>query len=257
MPLSRSLPVLWICICALLACSSSGGSPGVRLDTGNGGADPGAPADPGGVTADRGPQGGTDPGAGADPGPPPDVEPVVCPDDQLPPGEGAIWPFLPITTPGGTFSCTRCPTGLQNLKGDWRLFDGDDPTLPAATERFDIFHFDGNTWTEVLYGVDSTFSATPIKAVIRGYFFCPSKAELPSARRVFVIQSAAPDGAFGNHAGDTFACDLLFNADERSQDFLLLCDFDWDGKTDSQAPYCKDGGTFRNKTCVVPNPDDF
>ena len=88
---------------------------------------------------------------------------------------------------------------------------------------------------------------------MHGYYFCPSKAEYASLRKIFVVLSVDPPGAFGNKAGDSWPCDIL-EAGDVSNSFLLWCDFDWDGTTPlrDQFQYCRENETYEGVLCDIP-----
>jgi hypothetical protein len=51
---------------------------------------------------------------------------------------------------------------------------------------------------------------------------------LEDNRVLVLVESVTPAGAFGNHAGDAYPCDVLTEVNGRSRRILLVCFFDWD-----------------------------
>jgi hypothetical protein len=242
---------------ALVACSSDNGSKVLGgADTGTGAADGATdgPATDGVVINDRGlispDASGIKPGTSF-----PQIpagESVECnvPAEQKHLGEGRAYPVTGLNAPGADFTCTTCPKGLDWLNGRWMFFEN----VPGDAPFVEIFEFDGNTFTNVIVGEDKDLAPGKVTTMtMHGYYFCPSKAEYASLRKVFVVLAVDPPGAFGNKAGDNWPCDIL-EAGDVSNSFLLWCDFDWDGTTPmrDQYQYCRENEMYDGVACDIP-----
>ena len=109
----------------------------------------------------------------------------------------------------------RCPKGKDTLQGKWR-FIGKSRT-PDFRDELDVR---GTHFVERLSGRPD---GKPLKARLEGEIRC-----LFSNRVLVMVDKAQPEGAFGNHAGDAFPCDVLGAMDGSHDRFLLLCFFDFD-----------------------------
>lgn len=147
-----------------------------------------------------------------------------------------------------TFTCNACPTGDPEIQGSWRLVDGetDDPSVPFSDGAKEVIQFDGNTFTDHLHQPDHDVMTDQTTS---GWYFCADKAELPSKHHVFVLQSAAPDGAFNNHAGDAFGADVLM----AGPNILVLDMYDGiAGNNLGPYHYCRIGSTVNGNACTDP-----
>ncbi|MBR57840.1 MAG: hypothetical protein CMH54_07250 [Myxococcales bacterium] len=186
----------------------------------------------------------------------PSGEPVVCPGETVPGTGGLQYPFTGVVSGEVGFSCTRCPTGKNELQGTWVFFN----ERPSNTISKEVIRFDGNTYVETISAVDSVLSPNEeMTAVLKGYYFCPMDSEMPPmldhTQTVFVITSVEPiDGAFGNHVGDVYGCYTWFSADGNTGNMLLWCDFEWTGNPapQDQRTYCRVGTTIEGEECVLP-----
>lgn len=242
---------------ALTACSTDNGSKvlgGTDSDTGAG-EGTGADTDKGGVGVnDRGliPPDATGIGPQTDFPPLPAGKSVECavPAEQMHLGEGKEYPFTGLDTAGSDFTCTTCAKGLKWLNGRWMFFEN----TPGDAPFVETFSFDGNLFTNVIAGEDKQLKPGEITTMtMHGYYFCPSKAEYASLRKIFVVLEVDPPGAFGNKAGDSWPCDIL-EAGDVSNSFLLWCDFNWDGTTPlkDQFQYCRENESYDGVPCTIP-----
>lgn len=189
---------------------------------------------------------------------PPAGNSVVC-NKTLDQTDGHSYPFQGIVANGKTFTCTACPTGFNKLNGQWLWFaeneDG-DITLDLKSAGYDmssdLLTFNGNTFVEVITGVDSA-SGQEVTQTIEGYFVCPTPEEMPSLQFLWVITKATPEGAFGNKSGDIYPYAQL-DSTGGVNDMMLWFDYDWSGSPApfQQAKYCRKGQTFYGVSCEVP-----
>ncbi|GMV42795.1 MAG: hypothetical protein AMXMBFR64_45110 [Myxococcales bacterium] len=109
----------------------------------------------------------------------------------------------------------ECPNGLPGLVGTWR-FIGE-----SKAEAFqDEIAFHGPDFTEWMSEGPANARR---KAILEGRYTCIYKN-----RVLFELKRVEPDGAFDNHAGDTWACDVLSPAaPDGPAKLLLVCFFDW------------------------------
>jgi hypothetical protein len=166
---------------------------------------------------------------------------------------GPSVPWTGFTFDGTTFTCNRCPGGDQLLQGKWRaIFDVDDPNAPYGPDPTfkETLEFDGNTFRNVLHGVDLGGTVT---ATIEGWFFCSSKPESVNETKFFVLTKVAPEGAFGWESGHVFTADTLMSDPHN----MLLGWYDgvvtsagsgWAGT----APYCRIGQEANGILCEDP-----
>ncbi len=109
----------------------------------------------------------------------------------------------------------RCPQGKASLQGSWR-FIGKSRT-PGFRDELDVH---GTHFVERLSGRPD---GKPLTARLEGEIRC-----LFSNRVLVMVDKVEPEGAFDNHAGDAFPCDVLGAMDGSRDRFLLLCFFDFD-----------------------------
>lgn len=109
-----------------------------------------------------------------------------------------------------------CPEGIGFLQDTWR-FVGESRT-PDFTDELAI---SGTRFTEHLSGRPDGLQV--VQATLEGEMRC-----LEDNRVLVLVESVSPDGAFGNHAGDAYPCDVLTEVSGRSRRILLVCFFDWD-----------------------------
>lgn len=176
---------------------------------------------------------------------------LVCEGEAGPSGNTEYCPFTGHTNSlGNDFTCTTCPQGIDWLSGTWMFFQN----VPGDAPFLDVLTVEGNHFTETIIGEDKILSpGKETTAILKGYYFCPSKAEYTSLRKIFVIESVEPeDGLFGNHAGDSYPCDVLGNGAASS--FLLWCDYGWTGSPplNTQYEYCRKGSQIEGANCVIP-----
>lgn len=154
-------------------------------------------------------------------------------------------------------TCNSCRGGYPNIVGKWRYVDGktEDPRVPLkstdGTPYAETLEFDGNTWTNTIAGVDL---GKPVTATISGWFFCSDVAELAGAPGVFVQQTVAPEGAFGNKSDTAWRADILTNGTDR----ILLGDVGFDSLTKAgtaDLPYCRIGSVVDVEGTKVPCTD--
>ena len=126
---------------------------------------------------------------------------------------------------------------------------------PGDAPFLDILTFEGNRFTEVIKGEDPVLApGEQIVSTIKGYYFCPNDQELPSSeQRILVIESVEPtNGAFGNSAGDSFACNIW--GDSGVPSMLLWCDYEWTNNPplSTQFEYCREGKVVNGVQCTIP-----
>jgi len=177
---------------------------------------------------------------------------LVCEGSPGPASNSDSCPFVGHTNKeGDSFSCTTCPDGISWLSGTWMFFQNQ----PGDAPFLDVLEVNGNHFKETIIGEDKILApGQETTAILKGYFFCPKKEEFTSLRKILVIESVEPsDGLFGNHAGDSFPCDVLGNGSGKS--FLLWCDYDWTGSPplNTQYEYCRDGATVEGAVCEIPS----
>jgi hypothetical protein len=189
---------------------------------------------------------------------PPTGEAVVC-DTVLDSTDGHTYPFQGLTSHGKTITCTACPTGFNKLNDEWLWFAEDEDgnlTLDLKAAGYDMtsdeLTFNGNTFVEVITGVDSG-SGQQVTQRIEGYFVCPTPEEMPSLQFIWVITKADPEGAFGNKAGDSYPYAQL-DSTAGVNDMMLWFDYDWSGSPApfQQAKYCRRGESFSGVMCEIP-----
>lgn len=187
-----------------------------------------------------------------------------CPDASPPTGKTNV-PVNNVTvTQSGqswTFTCSMCPGGYNWLSGRFKYYENDDPDQPTPSSYRESLTFDGNTFENVLEGVDSGTSQS-VKATAKGYFFCPSSIELTNMAApgyfnvVLVYDSVQPEGAFGINAGDKDLCFVGYSIDPVGgfSDILIKCNTDWstNGTTETEAQYCKVNSQTLGKLCKDP-----
>ncbi len=107
-----------------------------------------------------------------------------------------------------------CARGKQDLEGDWR-FVGESKT-PNYTDNLQIR---GSRFIERISGnPDGKYLSATLEGDIRCVF----------KNRVLVqIDKVTPEGAYGNHSGDLYPCDVLSDMDRDTDRMLLICYFDW------------------------------
>lgn len=151
---------------------------------------------------------------------PPTAKPEAAPVDKSAATDGVPGKGLPPDEARALYAKlakekNQCPNGLPGLVGTWR-FIGE-----SKAEGFqDQIAFHGPDFTEWM-------SEGPAdnrrKAILDGRYSCIYKN-----RALFELKRVEPDGAFDNHAGDTWACDVLSPAvPEGASKLLLVCFFDW------------------------------
>jgi hypothetical protein len=108
----------------------------------------------------------------------------------------------------------RCPEGFPLLQGQWH-FIGQTRT-PEFEDQLTVT---GTTFKEVMQGRPDGQLAT---AMLTGEIRCLAKN-----RVLWSVTAVEPEGAFDNHSGDAFPCDVLSGLND-SDHVLLICFFDWD-----------------------------
>ncbi len=111
-----------------------------------------------------------------------------------------------------------CSGGYKGLDGNWR-FVGETRT-PNYTGTLSV---SGTRYKETLSGnPDGRYLSAEIEGEIRCLF----------KNRVLVqIDKVTPNGAYGNHSGDLYPCDLLSDMDPKTDRMLMICYFEWDLST--------------------------
>jgi len=109
-----------------------------------------------------------------------------------------------------------CPEGVAFLQDTWR-FVGESRT-PDFVDEWAI---QGTRFTERLSGRPD--GGERLEATLEGEIRC-----LEDNRVLVRVDSVTPDGAFGNHAGDAYPCDVLTEVSGRSRRVLMVCFFGWD-----------------------------
>ncbi len=111
-----------------------------------------------------------------------------------------------------------CTKGYRGLDGEWK-FVGQSKTPNYS----DTLVINGTRFKETLSGnPDGKYLAAEIEGEIRCVF----------KNRVLVqIDKVTPNGAYGNHSGDLYPCDLLSDMDDKHERMLMICYFDWDLRT--------------------------
>ncbi|MFO0751133.1 MAG: hypothetical protein U1F43_36490 [Myxococcota bacterium] len=111
-----------------------------------------------------------------------------------------------------------CSKGYKDLPGTWK-FVGQSKTPNYA----DTLTIDGTRFKEVISGnPDGKY----LSAELGGEMRCVFKN-----RMLVQIDKVEPDGAYGNHVGDLYPCDLLHDMDDKVDRMLMICYFDWDLRT--------------------------
>lgn len=163
------------------------------------------PADDGGAAGPA--KGATDSAPTTDP-----VKPAVGPEVPgvgLPPDQArALYEKLAAEK-------NQCPNGLPGLAGTWR-FIGE-----SKAEAFeDTIAFQGPDFSEWMAEGKGDKRH---KAIVTGRYACIHKNRI-----LLQLARVDPDGAFDNHAGDAWACDVLSPIERGdSPRLLLVCFFDW------------------------------
>lgn len=117
-----------------------------------------------------------------------------------------------------------CSMGFSKLPGTWR-FVGETKT-PNYSDNLVVT---GTRFKETLAGnPDGRYLSAEIDGEIRCVF----------KNRVLVqIDKVVPEGAYGNHSGDSYPCDLLSDMDPAVDRMLMICYFDWDLRTAAGLEY--------------------
>lgn len=108
-----------------------------------------------------------------------------------------------------------CPNGLPGLAGTWR-FIGESKAVAFEDE----IAFAGPDFTEWM--AEGKEDARR-KAIVSGRYSCIHRNRL-----LFQLKRVEPDGAFDNHSGDAYVCDVLSPIEqEGARRLLMVCFFDW------------------------------
>lgn len=108
-----------------------------------------------------------------------------------------------------------CPRGYDDIQGKWR-FIGDSRT----PELKDELHVTGTKFVEFISGKpDGVETTSRVDGEIRCLF---------KNRVLWMIDRVEPEGAFDNHSGDFFPCDVLNSMEHMQDQIMFICFFDWD-----------------------------
>lgn len=108
-----------------------------------------------------------------------------------------------------------CSQGKRDLEGDWR-FVGESRT-PNYTDNLSIR---GTRFTERISGnPDGKYLTATLEGDIRCLF---------KNRVLIQVDKVSPEGAYSNHSGDFYPCDVLSDMTRDVDRMLLICYFDWD-----------------------------
>lgn len=166
---------------------------------------------------------------------------------------GSTYPWGGLSAGGSSYTCNKCPSGLQDFQGSFRAHGyAEDETTPdydkgnsAATGDAEILFIDGNTWYSKLYLKDGDITEEK-----RGYFFCSQQPEHPNEHLFWVITEVVDDGGSGLEAGDVLRTDVILS---QGTDRKLIYWFrDLTGQLYDQFGYCKIGTQAEGKTCNNP-----
>lgn len=117
-----------------------------------------------------------------------------------------------------------CSKGYATLDGEWR-FVGKTKT-PNYSESMTI------RGTQLSQKLSGEPDGKRVEATLGGEIRCVFK------NRVLVqLDKVEPEGAYGNHAGDIYPCDLLGDMDDKVERILMICYFDWDLRTAAGLEY--------------------
>lgn len=161
---------------------------------------------------------------------------------------GAKRPWQGYSADGQTFTCNACRGGYPNLVGTWRFmdFDTESPATPLQNNYRETLQFDGNVWKNRLAEGEGAAQAD---GTLTGWYFCTDGAEMKSQDAVFHIDSAVPDGAFGNFAGSAFRASVKTNG---SNLIALGISQGITGKWLGEYLYCRVGSTIAGQPCLDP-----
>lgn len=117
-----------------------------------------------------------------------------------------------------------CSKGFKNLDGTWK-FVGETRT-PKYSGTLIV---KGTRFKEIMTGEpDGKYLAAELEGEVRCVF---------KNRVLIQVDTVKPDGAYGNHAGDIYPCDLLSDMDPKVDRMLMICYFDWDLRTAAGLEY--------------------
>ncbi len=163
---------------------------------------------------------------------------------------GASYPWGGLTAAGTSYTCNKCPSGLQDFQGMFRAhgFAADETTpdydkgADASSDDAELLYIDGNTFYFKLY--DKQTNTTD---EARGWFFCSQKPENNGEHLFWVVT----DGIQGApQDGDINRTDVILS---QGADRKLISYFDeLTGQTNVQIGYCKIGTSSGGKTCNNP-----
>jgi hypothetical protein len=166
---------------------------------------------------------------------------------------GAKYPWGGLTAGSTSFTCNKCPGGLQDFQGSFRAHGyAADETTPdydkgnnAATGDAEVLLIDGNTWYSKFYDKQSDTTQET-----RGFFMCSQQPEHPNEHLFWVVTEVVDDGGSGLEAGDVLRTDVILSqgADRK----LIYWMDDLVGQTYVQIGYCKIGTESGGKTCNDP-----
>ncbi|TNF31999.1 MAG: hypothetical protein EP329_11470 [Deltaproteobacteria bacterium] len=111
-----------------------------------------------------------------------------------------------------------CSGAFKHLDGTWR-FIGQSRT-PNHT---DVLTIQGTKFTEKLTGDPD---GKHLEADLSGEIRCLFKN-----RVLMMIDKVVPEGAYENHSGDQYPCDVLGDIAMTGNKMLLICYYDWDLRT--------------------------
>ncbi|MSP93397.1 MAG: hypothetical protein EXR79_16655 [Myxococcales bacterium] len=162
-------------------------------------------------------------------------------------------PWSAFTSEGKTFQCNVCRGGYPNIQGAWRFIDfaTEDPSTPLKDGYRERLTIDGNTFTNQLEGKDLGKDVTQ---TIAGWYFCADPNEMSTGDTVFVLESVAPDGAFGNQQGTVFRATVKADAADPANPATIALGMSAGikGKWIGEFLYCRIGSTLNGKPCSDP-----
>lgn len=162
-------------------------------------------------------------------------------------------PWAPVTADGKKFQCNVCRGGYPNIQGAWRFIDfaTEDPTTPLKDGYREVLTLDGNTFTDHLAGKDLGKDVTQ---TIAGWYFCADPIEMSTGDTVFLLESVAPDGAFGNQQGTVFRASVKADVANpvNPATIALGMSAGIQGKWIGEFLYCRIGSTVKGKPCTDP-----
>lgn len=174
-----------------------------------------------------------------------------CAADEVDTGDyGATYPWGGLTAGGVSYTCNRCPSGLESLQGRWRAHGWaedevtPDYTIGSQSDEGEVLYIDGNTWYSHWVKPDGT------EFEVRGWFLCSQQPEHPNEHYFWVSLEAVPASALGNDVKAIYRSNVKLDAGVNNVLFEWFNELTGSGLY--QTGYCKIGTERGGVECNNP-----